>query len=74
MREQLIGGGYLVRLKSGSLAVEGVPASRRGLIVESAMSYANGSRHERGSYRLSRRVVAGTDLWHVRSLGAVEAL
>ena len=70
-REELIGGGYLVRITSGSgLGVEGVAGARRGLVVQSAWSHMDGDHRCRGSYRLTVRVVQGTDLWHVRQLDA----
>ena len=70
LKEQLCGGGWLVRLASGSLAVEGVPSAKRHQVVESALSCADGARHRRGVYRLTRRVVAHTDLWHVKRMPA----
>lgn len=69
MREALLDGGFLVRLVSGSLAVEGVPAARRGLVVYSSLCYRDGAAYRRGTYRLTRRVIAGLDLWYVRAEG-----
>lgn len=68
LKEQLCGGGWLVRLASGSLAVEGVPSAHRCQVVESALSCADGGHRRRGVYRLTRKVVAGTDLWHVQKM------
>ena len=73
VNEQLIGGGRLVRLNSGNIATEKVPGARRGLVVYSASSHLDGSGHYRGSYTLTKRVSAGTDLWHVQRNGKVEA-
>jgi hypothetical protein len=64
--EALINGGHLVRLESGSLAVEGVPGACRGLVVQSATSHLDGTDRVSGQYSLTRRVTAGVDLWHVR--------
>ena len=64
--EALIGGGYLVKLNSGSLAVEGVLNARRGRVVQSATSHLDGADRVSGQYSLIRRVTAGADLWHVR--------
>lgn len=71
--EQLMEGGKLVTLCTGALGAEGVPAAKRGLIIHSAYAYANGERYVRGMYRLTRRVIAGTDLWHVVRCGSVGA-
>jgi hypothetical protein len=68
--EALIGGGYLVKLNSGSLAVEGVPNARRGRVVQSATSHLDGTDRVSGQYSLTRRVSAGVDLWHVRRAAA----
>ena len=64
--EALTNGGYLVKLNSGSLAVEGVPNACRGRVVQSATSHLDGAERVSGQYSLTRRVTAGTDLWHVR--------
>jgi len=64
--EALIDGGHLVKLNSGSLAVEGVPNARRGRVVQSATSHLDGTDRVSGQYSLTRRVSAGVDLWHVR--------
>lgn len=66
MREPLANGGYLVRLASGSLAVEGVPDARSGLVVDSDLQFLDGDTLRSGMYRVTRRVSAGTDLWHVQ--------
>lgn len=72
IHEPLIEGGSLVRVIGGSgLAVEGVPGSKRGLVVHSALSSANGDRYSRGRYQLTQRVIAGTDLWRVKRLAAL---
>lgn len=73
MREELVEGGSLVRLRSGSLAVEGVPAARRGLVVYSSLCSRDGSMWRRGTYRLTRRVIAGLDMWHVRRMPATKS-
>lgn len=65
MSEPLDGGGRLVRLASGSLAIEGRPDVARGSVVASALWYRYGDAYRRGRYRITRRVVADTDLWHV---------
>jgi len=64
--EALINGGHLVKLNSGSLAVEGVPNARRGRVVQSAQSHLDGTDRVSGRYVITRRVTAGTDIWHVR--------
>lgn len=72
--ENLIEGGKLVAVYGASgIAVEGVPGAKRGMVVHSASSHIDGDREVRGAYRLTVRAVAGTDLWYVRRLGAVEA-
>lgn len=70
LKEQLSNGGWLVQLASGSLAVEGVPSAYRHQVVESALSCADGDRRRRGVYRLTRKAVAGTDLWYVQRMPA----
>ncbi len=70
VNEQIIGGGKLVRLADGSLAVEGAPGARRGLVVASSTYHADGAEHRRGTYRLTQRAVAGTDMWRVRVVGS----
>ncbi len=66
LQETLSNGGKLVKVTGGSgLAVDGVPGARRGLVVESAVSCANGDGRQRGRYKLTQRATAGTDLWRV---------
>jgi len=71
LSEPLIGGGKLVVLNDGRIAVEGVPQARRGLVVCSASSHLDGDRHYRAAYRLTQRVAAG--LWRVQRAGKVPA-
>lgn len=70
MRENLVGGGRLVKIEGGSgLGVEGVPNAKRGLIVQSASSHAvSGDIHGAGRYQLTQRAVEGTDLWRVKRI------
>jgi hypothetical protein len=70
MYEYLLGGGKLVNLASGGLAVEGVAGAKRGMVVTSACSWMDGQERKAGQYRLTKRVIAGTDMWHVQRLGA----
>ena len=70
IHESLINGGHLVKLNSGSLAVEDVPDACRGLVVQSATSHLDGTDRVSGQYSLTRRVSAGVDLWHVRRAAA----
>jgi hypothetical protein len=74
MSEPLLGGGKLVKLNDGlgsGLGAEGVPGAHRGMVVYSASSHLVGGQREHGAYRLTRRVIRGPDLWHVRRLGGV---
>jgi len=66
MTESIIEGGKLVKVHGGSgLAVEGVPNAKRGMIVHSASSHADGAGWVCAKYRLTIRAVPGTDLWRV---------
>ena len=71
--EPLVGGGKLVALSRGGVGAEAVPGAKRGLVVQSASIHAGpGPVSKSGRYRLTRRVIAGTDLWHVRRLKPAE--
>jgi len=72
MREPLVGGGVLVGVVGGSgLAIEGVPDARRGLVVVSSSASRYGDQYVAGSYVLTQRAVAGSDLWRVRAASQV---
>jgi hypothetical protein len=74
MREELLQGGFLVALTCGSgFGVEGVPNAHRGMIVQNAWAYAYDGQQARNEYRLTKRMFAGSDLWHVKRLGRVPA-
>lgn len=69
MRENLIGGGRLVRVVGASgLAVEGVSNAKRGLVVQSERCFVVSGNVFSGRYQLTRRAVNGTDLWRVRRI------
>ena len=69
-QEPLRNGGYLVRLESGSLAVEEVPNAVRGLVVQSGLSHLDGTDRVSGQYVLTRHVIKYSGLWHVRRIAA----
>jgi hypothetical protein len=71
LKENLCEGGSLVRLHDDRLACEGVPGACRGMVVTSARVGRDGGAYASGQYQLTKRVIAGGDLWHVRRLGKV---
>ena len=69
-QEPLRNGGYLVRLESGSLAVEEVPNAICGLVVRSGQSHLDGTARVSGQYVLTRRIIKNSNLWHVHRVAA----